>query len=268
MTTIKPSSSPGFTRVDLIGLVSAGTLLSLLAVSLLAGTHHQSRTVVCLSNLNQLHRGWSMYSADHLGALPTNPGWCGGSWLQGSSSDPHNWDHETFTRQGLLWPYVQSTDAYVCPEDPSRVIPEGGPDAGRSVGRIRSYSMNSWIGGTGWGGNQGWTVFNNTDQFGSVQSTRLWLLVCERADSINDGFFAVDMRGFPDDPSLARIVDYPSYYHSRGAGFGFVDGHVAVHIWRDARTTPPPTEMLILNVASPGNPDVVWLQERSTRRRD
>jgi prepilin-type processing-associated H-X9-DG protein len=60
------------------------------------------------------------------------------------------------------------------------------------------------------------------------------------------------------------MVDFPAPYHGRGAALGFADGHAQVRVWRDNRTVPPGG--LFLNVAQPNNPDIIWLQERSTRR--
>ena len=43
--------------------------------------------------------------------------------------------------------------------------------------------------------------------------------------------------------------------------------HVEIRKWRDPRATPPLELSGLINdqVASPGNQDVVWRQERSTR---
>ena len=45
----------------------------------------------------------------------------------------------------------------------------------------------------------------------------------------------------------------------------FADGHSEIHKWKDPRTTPPLTTELELNVPSPNNQDVYWMQEHSTR---
>ena len=67
----------------------------------------------------------------------------------------------------------------------------------------------------------------------------------------------------------ARIVDYPAGYHGNAAGILFADGHAEIKRWMDPRTTPPlkRNSLIPLNVASPNNPDVAWLQERSTSRK-
>jgi hypothetical protein len=89
-----------------------------------------------------------------------------------------------------------------------------------------------------------------------------------REDSIDIGNFATDMTGWPDAPSAVGFYDLPGMYHHGACGFSFADGHSEIKKWRDARTTPP----LVTNggvddgFRSPNNVDVVWLQERSTRR--
>jgi len=91
-----------------------------------------------------------------------------------------------------------------------------------------------------------------------------FVILDERQDSINDAYFVTEMDGFPN-MALTRIVDYPASYHGRAAGFAFADGHSEIHKWRDSRTVPPLTTELILNVVSPNNQDVYWLQDHSTR---
>jgi hypothetical protein len=89
------------------------------------------------------------------------------------------------------------------------------------------------------------------------------VLIDERQESINDGFFVVtmDQRG-----AGAFIVDFPASYHNGAGGLNFADGHSEIHRWRDPRTIPAFKDNfnLTLNIPSPNNQDVAWLQERST----
>jgi prepilin-type N-terminal cleavage/methylation domain-containing protein len=50
------------------------------------------------------------------------------------------------------------------------------------------------------------------------------------------------------------------------AGLSFADGHAEVKRWLDSRTTPPlkPGTPITLGVPSANNPDVAWIQERSS----
>ena len=75
------------------------------------------------------------------------------------------------------------------------------------------------------------------------------------------------MTGYAAQPNLWRIVDFPGSYHNRAGTFSFADGHAENKKWLDERTAPPLSKQdRALDVASPGNKDVLWLQERSTRQ--
>jgi prepilin-type processing-associated H-X9-DG protein len=67
---------------------------------------------------------------------------------------------------------------------------------------------------------------------------------------------------------LLLIVDYPASYHNGAGGFSFADGHAEIKKWVDPRTTPNLKKggVIALNIPSPNNPDVVWMQERGTRK--
>jgi prepilin-type processing-associated H-X9-DG protein len=90
-----------------------------------------------------------------------------------------------------------------------------------------------------------------------------FVLLDERQDSINDGYFVTEMDGYPS-ATTTKIVDYPASYHNRAAGFSFADGHSEIHKWRDPRTCPPISTALQLNVASPNNVDVTWMRDHSS----
>jgi len=100
----------------------------------------------------------------------------------------------------------------------------------------------------------------------SPSPSKSWVLIDEREESINDGFFVVTMDQVG---AGCYIVDYPAAYHNGAAGLNFADGHSEIHRWRDGRTVPPfhDGSNLQLNVPSPNNQDIAWLQDRTTGRR-
>ena len=129
--------------------------------------------------------------------------------------------------------------------------------------------MNSWSGGSAWGASgSGWKVYQTLNDYNDPGPSQTFVLLDEREDSINDGYFVVDMAGFPGQGARHKIVDYPASYHNGAGGFSFADGHSEIHKFVDPRTTPvlAKGKELSLNVASPNNRDVVWMQERSTRQ--
>jgi hypothetical protein len=90
----------------------------------------------------------------------------------------------------------------------------------------------------------------------------------EREDSINDGWFWVSSagHGVTQTPSLFQLVDYPASYNNRAAALTFADSHAEFHRWADPRTTTnlAPGVLLPLNIPSPNNPDIAWLQSHAT----
>jgi prepilin-type processing-associated H-X9-DG protein len=80
-----------------------------------------------------------------------------------------------------------------------------------------------------------------------------------------------DMRGYnPVDPGQYTLEDLPGCYHNRACGFSFADGHSELHRWKDDRTMPPMGQLgggAGGTISVPGDVDVAWLQEHSTRPR-
>ncbi len=117
-----------------------------------------------------------------------------------------------------------------------------------------------------------WQLYLKLNDVRNPGPSRTLLFWDQREDSINFGNFFVDMSGFPDQPSLTQFPqDFPASYHNLAGGLSFVDGHAEIKRWRDARTTPPlRTDSAWLYNAgttkSPNNQDIVWLQDRATRR--
>ena len=92
-----------------------------------------------------------------------------------------------------------------------------------------------------------------------------YVFIDEHPDGINAGGFANMM---VENPSAARIIDFPASYHNGACGISFSDGHAEIHKWRDGRTRPPVNynNNLMLNVSSPNNQDMIWLSDRTTVR--
>jgi hypothetical protein len=142
---------------------------------------------------------------------------------------------------------------------------------GRVIPRIRSVSINNWIGGPQWPyTDKSWRVYLKSSDMANPGPSETFVFGDERADSINDGCFLVDMTGYADAPQSAKLVDYPASYHGGAGCFSFADGRAEIKRWRDPRTRPPVNynAELGLNNSTPNNPDVFWLQFHSTRLTD
>jgi len=250
--------------------VVAAIIAVLLALLLpvLAAPKARAQGLYCLKNLRQLQLAWSMYADDHLDRLPgviggATPG--GGVWVSGwldFSRSPENTNtiYLTDPRFSQLAPYDLTARTYRCPADHSAVWIGGSLHP-----RVRSVSMNCWMNyiGTVPIGQDKFRVFRRLSDITDPPPDRAWVFMDEREDSINDGLFQTNLKARG---KLAKIVDYPASYHNLAAGLSFADGHAQIKRWIDRRTTPAlrPNQALQLDVMSPDNPDVAWLQDHSS----
>jgi prepilin-type processing-associated H-X9-DG protein len=195
-----------------------------------------------------------------------------GGWVRGimdfnpSNSDNTNRLFLVDPQYAKLAPYTQTPDIYKCPADRSTVSMSG-----RAQPRVRSVSMNHAQGTRPGGGSvtasflthPPYQVYAKLSEIIDPAPDMLWVLVDEHPDSINNGGMAVQCVGRG---PAARIIDYPASFHNGACGFSFADGHSEIKRWVDPRTTPPVryNNQLELNVPSPNNPDVTWMQERTS----
>lgn len=267
---VRRRAGRGFTVLELLAVVVVLGLLTSLLVPTLAGTRTGSSSVRCRNNLRQLTGAWSMYAQDNRGRLVNNTdgvsaglvsssaAWIAG-WLDFTASQANTdtqmlVDHAEFPYGAYLGPYLRDPRLFKCPADPSEIVV-----AGRRMPRVRSVSMNNYLGGNSrtWTSVSRYPVCARTAQIGFPAG--MFVILDEHADSINDGWFASD----PDTPW--QIIDYPASYHDGDGCLSFADGHVEFHRWRDARTTPPfaSGKLMALNQNFPNNVDIPWLQRRA-----
>jgi len=267
MNAKRSQSRSGFTLIELLVVIAIIAILAGMLLPALSRAKTKAQGIECMGNFRQLTLAWLMYAEDsgdklpnaYAGAMP----WVNGSLNLNDGGNRSNWDVEQDIKKSPLLPYCgQNTAIWRCPADKSTV------KVGTVVRpRVRSMSMNNWFGGTEW--TSGWRMYKKLSDLTDPGPSMTWVFLDEREDSINDGEFCVDMSGYPDRPGNWYLVDYPASYHNAAGGFSFADGHAEIRRWKDSRTVPKlqRNQELRLNVPSPNNQDVLWMQERSTRRK-
>jgi prepilin-type N-terminal cleavage/methylation domain-containing protein/prepilin-type processing-associated H-X9-DG protein len=260
----KPESRSGFTLIELLVVIAIIAILAAMLLPSLGKAKTKAQGIQCLSNLRQLGLAWNMYADDYASRLPPNRGADdqANAWVRGwLDFTPDNLDNTNlvYLETGLLWPYSKSVGIYKCPADNSTAKIQG-----KSYARVRSVSMNGWIGQLDssviWPnpGNPTFRIFNRLSQIPTPSG--IWVLVDEREDSIDDSYLGVDM-------VESKFGNWPASYHNGACGFAFADGHTEIKSWKDARTKPPIGQALVPSPLMPNNADIIWLQARTTVRR-
>jgi len=217
----------GFTLIELLVVIAIIAILAAMLLPALSRAKQKGQAVQCLNNLKQLQLCWQMYADDNNDTMVLNKIQSGtsgvgattraDSWIAGNTQTDTS---STNIERGALYAYNKSVSIYHCPTDRSQVT------GSASQIRFRSFSLDSWLNGSGWPG-------QFTSPFVKISHLKRPVMVCgfidENENGINDGVFAISQVG------VSAWQDMPSDRHSSGCNISFADGHAARQKWFAAK---------------------------------
>jgi prepilin-type N-terminal cleavage/methylation domain-containing protein len=294
----------GFTLVELLAVIAVVVVLAVMLLPALAATRPNAQAFQCQNNEKQLTLAWQMYAEDNKDLLPPNDfpfttayftypakgqmqNWVVGTMAQPLDSRTYQELVPTtvnFHTNTCLAGYVTNAQTFRCPAD--QFI-----DPFSHAQHVRSYSMNSAV-GTIWfdssefyGGSstpvigapvQGgwlpgsfynpaqttWLTYGKMTSFTRPGPANTFVFIEENPFSIHDGSIGIPAAA---SPGATYLIGYPAGNHDGATCISFVDGHVVIHKWMDARTLSlqppitPPSTVGLPSRQNPDNPDCFYL---------
>ena len=225
-----------FTLVELLVVIGIIAILIAIIMPALNRAREQSRRVRCLSNMRQLTYAWLMYANDNKGKL------CGSNTPPMGSRGEYNWvtqeggrDTRASIEFGVLYKYINSIEAYHCPNTPSY---------------LRTYSMNGWLLGEGPPSRETGKLALRMSDLKKPTNTFVFIEEWDPRGYMINSFMVPP---YPDQ----SWVDIPAPLHGRVGLLAFADGHAQMWTWTDPRTW---NRRNMFGTVTPNNPDLLDIQ--------